>query len=629
MTDTHQTDAVQGKHPMLIAALGVVFGDIGTSPIYALRESFAGRTVLQLDLPNLLGVLSLILWALVLVVSVKYLLFVLRANNHGEGGIIALVALLNPVRTEPGATRYLFMVIGLFGACLLYGDGSITPAISILSAVEGLRVAAPQLSHFVIPITVVILVSLFALQSQGSSKIGHLFGPVMLLWFIVLAGLGLRGIIMEPIVLTAFNPYHGIAFFANNGLTGFLTLGAVFLVVTGGEALYADLGHFGVTPIRRAWFMIVFPALALNYMGQSALLIHRPAVVTAPFIHMAPGWAALPLVILATAASIIASQAVISGTFSLTRQAIRLGQLPRMRIIFTQPDQSGQVYLPLVNWLLMGACVALVLGFRSSNAMASAYGVAVSMDMLVTSILAIAVARRFNWHPLFAIAAGSLFVVIDSAFLGANLVKIPDGGWYVLLVAGFIFLLMWSWRAGRASLEAQLSKHETSQEAFLQLIKSHPPYRVSGTAVVLTSHDHLSIPAALTHHLACTHTLHERVIFLTVITDQQPHVPSSKRLEFQDLGQGIMRMQTHYGFSQPPNIPVALKFGDHLGIRIDTDAVIYVVGRKILTAKHQLSGLRYWQKIIFIWLARNAAPATTYYQLPENQVLEIGSRITL
>ena len=434
---------------------------------------------------------------------------------------------------------------------------------------------------------------------------------------------------MEPSVLTAFNPWHAVLFFANNGLTGFLTLGAVFLVVTGGEALYADLGHFGAAPIRRAWFLVVFPALVLNYLGQAALLIRQPNAMQAPFFHLAPDWAAMPLVILATVATIIASQAVISGAFSLTRQAIQLGQLPRMRVIFTQAEESGQVYLPLVNWLLMTACVALVVGFGSSDALASAYGVAVSMDMVVTTLLAVAVAWRFGWRPLLAVAAGVLFVTIDSAFLGANLAKIPDGGWYALLIAGLIFLVMWSWRAGRALLAERLAERAISQEAFLQQIEADPPYRVPGTAVVLTSHGESSVPVALVHHMACTQVLHERVIFLTVVTADQPHVPAAERLDFDDPGQGLVRMRVHYGFSQPPNIPIALKLGEHVGMPIDTESVIYILGRETLIARRDVPGLPYWQELIFVWLARNAARATAYYRLPEDRVLELGLQVAL
>jgi KUP system potassium uptake protein len=451
----------------------------------------------------------------------------------------------------------------------------------------------------------------------------------MLLWFLVLAVLGLRGISMEPAILAAFNPWYAMTFFASNGLAGYLTLGAVFLVVTGGEALYADLGHFGVSPIRRSWFLIVFPALVLNYLGQGGLLLAQPDAIQAPFFHLAPDWAAIPLVVLATVATIIASQAVISATFSLTRQAIRLGQLPRMRVIFTHAEESGQIYLPLVNWLLMIACVALVIGFGSSEALASAYGVAVSMDMVVTTILAVAVARRFAWHPLLAVGAGVIFVIIDSAFLGANLAKIPDGGWYACVIAAVIFVMMWSWRSGRAMLTRRLEARSTVQEAFLKQLENKPPHRVPGTAVVLTGRDEPDIPASLVHHLACTGVLHERVLLLNVATAQQPRVPAAERLDFTELGSGLVRVCVHYGFSQTPNIPVALKLGEHVGLAVDTDSTIYLLSRETLIPGPGLRGLAFLQELIYLWMARNAARATAYFHLPEERVLELGLQVVL
>ncbi len=625
------------QRAMIITTLGVVFGDIGTSPLYALRESFNTAGAPALNSADLLGVLSLILWSLMLVISIKYLVFVLRADNQGEGGIIALVALLNPWKSKFGQPRYILMLMGLFGACLLYGDGTITPAISVLSAVEGLQVVAPRLSPFIVPLTIVILALLFLVQRYGSAQIGRLFGPIMLIWFLVLAILGIRGIITHPSVLVAFNPMYSVHFFANNGLAGFLTLGSVFLVVTGGEALYADLGHFGISPIRRAWFFIVFPALFLNYLGQGAMLINHPEAIRAPFFYLAPDWAMLPLVILATAAAVIASQAVISGTFSLTRQAIHLGQLPRMRVIFTQAEESGQVYLPLVNWLLMIASISLVIGFGNSGDLASAYGVAVSMDMVITTMLAIAVARRYHRCPVLALWIGSIFIIIDAAFLGANLAKIPDGGWYALVIAGIIFALMWSWRAGRELLATRLSHRAIRQNEFIQKIKNDPPYRAPGTAVVMTGAYGKHVPAALMHHMACTHILHERIIFLTVTTTDQPHVPANERLDFKDLGQGVMRARIRYGFSQPPNVPVALKLGEHIALKlgehidkpIDIDKITYILGQETLIARRDVPGLPYWQELIFVWLARNATRATAYYRLPEDRVLELGLQVSL
>ena len=428
MAESH-ANSPQARTGLALSALGVVFGDIGTSPLYALRISFHGDEVSKLNTPDVLGVLSLIVWALLLVISLKYLAFVLRADNNGEGGIIALVALLNPWRAKKRSLRHAMMLLGLFGAGLLYGDGTITPAISVLSAVEGVVVAEPSISHLVLPITVAVLIGLFAIQRHGSGRIGGWFGPIMLVWFLVLALLGLRGVLLEPKVFIALNPMYAVTFLAGHGLAGFLTLGAVFLVVTGGEALYADLGHFGARPIRHGWFLIVLPALLINYLGQGALLIADPQTVDAPFFRLAPAWATIPLVILATLATIIASQAVITGTFSLTRQAMQFRQLPRMRVIHTEAGEAGQIYLPAVNWLLMLACILLVLGFRSSEALASAYGVAVSMDMLITTVLTVTVALRFGWFPAMAVLGGASFLIIDSTFLVATLYNIMDGGW--------------------------------------------------------------------------------------------------------------------------------------------------------------------------------------------------------
>jgi KUP system potassium uptake protein len=627
-TDTAESADLQLR-PALIGALGVVFGDIGTSPLYALRESFAGNGTPALDTVSLLGTLSLILWALVLVISIKYLMFVLRADNQGEGGIIALVALLNPWRSTRREARYWLMLMGLFGACLLYGDGTITPAISVLSAVEGLHVALPALSHYVVPLTLLILVVLFSAQRYGTGRIGRFFGPLMLVWFVVLAALGLRGILLQPSVLEAFNPWYAVTYLIHHGDTAFLTLGAVFLVVTGGEALYADLGHFGIKPIRYAWLLIVFPALVLNYLGQAALVMQQPETIQAPFFHLAPDWAVIPLVLLATVATIIASQAVISGTFSLTRQAIHLRQLPRMQVLFPQAESSGQVYLPVVNWLLMGACLALVVGFGSSDRLASAYGVAVSMDMVITTLLAVAVARRYGWHLAVLAGLGLLFLTVDGSFLAANLAKIPDGGWYALLVAGFIFVLMLTWRAGRRLLAWRLADRSTTQDDFLARIEADPPYRVPGAAVVLTSDDSAFVPPALLHHMSCTRVLHERVILLTVVTADRPHVPASERLEYENLGLGIFRLRVTYGFSQPPNIPVALKLCDHIGLQVDVDSVVYLVARETLIARRDVPGLPFWQERLFVWLARNAGRATAYYQLPEGRVLELGLQVWL
>jgi KUP system potassium uptake protein len=630
MADT-QIDSSQDRQSLVLPALGVVFGDIGTSPLYALRVSFHGNEAPALNIADVLGVLSLIVWALLLVISLKYLAFVLRAHNKGEGGIIALVALLNPWRAKKRSTRHVMMLLGLFGACLLYGDGTITPAISVLSAVEGLEVAEPAISHLVIPITVVILIGLFSIQRHGSGRIGRWFGPIMLVWFLVLALLGLHGMWVEPKVLMAINPIYAIQFLAGHGLVGYLTLGAVFLVVTGGEALYADLGHFGARPIRHGWFLIVLPALLINYLGQGALLIADPGAVDAPFFRLAPVWATMPLVALATVATIIASQAVITGTFSLTRQAIQFGQLPRMRVIHTDASEAGQIYLPLVNWVLMLACLLLVLSFRSSEALASAYGVAVSMDMLITTILTVTVALRFGWFPAMAVLGGACFLVIDSAFLGANLFKIADGGWYALMVGGLIFIVMATWRNGRRLLAKKLEQRGTSIEAFIADLESDPPHRVPGTAVVMVGSNFFkTIPASLTHHLQCSHVLHERVILLNVETEMVPHVAAADRLDYETLGAGVIRMQLHYGFSQTPNVPVALKLSDHFGLSVDTDDVIYILARETIIPRREIRSLAfYWQEVFFSWLTRNAGRATVYYNLPPERVLELGLQVEI
>lgn len=626
-----QDETSQERLSLILPALGVVFGDIGTSPLYALRVSFHGSQAPALNVADVLGVLSLIVWALLLVISLKYLTFVLRANNKGEGGIIALVALLNPWRAKKRSVRYILMLLGLFGACLLYGDGTITPAISVLSAVEGLSVAAPGISHLILPITVAVLIGLFAIQRHGSGRIGRWFGPIMLLWFVVLGLLGLRGVLLEPQVLVALNPIHALRFLMAHGLVGFLTLGAVFLVVTGGEALYADLGNFGASPIRLGWFLIVLPALLLNYFGQGALLIADPSAVDAPFFRLAPLWASGPLVVLATVATVIASQAVITGTFSLTRQAIQLGQLPRMRVIHTEAGEAGQIYLPVINWLLMTACLLLVLGFGSSNALASAYGVAVSMDMLITTLLIISVAQRYGWFPAFVVFGGAVFMVIDSAFLGANLYKIPDGGWYALVVAGLIFIVMTIWRNGRALLAEKLAQRGTTIEAFMARLENDPPYRVPGTAVVMVGRNFAkTVPASLVHHLQCVHVLHERVILLNVETEQVPHVPATERLEYENLGLGVLQMRLHYGFSQIPNVPVALKLSEHLGLPVDPDDATYILARETLVPRRWIPGLPYfWQEVFFAWLDRNAGRATEYYKLPSERVLELGLQVEL
>ena len=613
--------------PLSLGALGIVYGDIGTSPIYALREAFHGHDAVSANSANLLAILSLILWSLLIVISCKYLLYVMRASNKGEGGIIALVALVNPWRAAPGSSRHILMITGLFGACLLYGDGTITPAISVLSAIEGLETITPAFKPYVVPITVGILIALFLLQKRGTGGIGKLFGPVMLVWFGVLAALGVSGIVQAPEVLVAVNPLLGLSFLANHGLAGFLVLGTIFLVVTGGEALYADMGHFGVKPIRYAWFGLVLPALTLNYFGQGAMLLSNPDMQQ-PFYELAPEWAMISLVALATVATIIASQAVISGVFSLTRQAVQLGQLPRMNIVQTSREEYGQIYIPTVNWLLMIATIALVIGFGSSSNLAAAYGVAVSTDMVITTVLAFFVARRFNWHPLAAGLMTAGFIVVDLAFAGANLFKIPEGGWYPLVIAALLFIVMSTWRGGRQLLAKRLQDDTEPLEDFIERVKHEMPRRLPGAAIFMTANKPRT-PPMLFRHLEHHEVLHETVLLMTVVTEDEPRVPASERLEIEDLGEGFHRVTARYGFMQDVNVPVALKLCGEFGLDIELDKATYYVGRETLIPKADVPGMMFWRENLFAFLSRNGARATAFYGIPHERVVELGIQVEL
>lgn len=613
--------------PLSLGALGIVYGDIGTSPIYALREAYLGHGAVAANAANLLGILSLILWSLILVISGKYLLYVMRASNNGEGGIIALVALLNPWHASPGSSRHVLMITGLFGACLLYGDGTITPAISVLSAIEGLETVTPAFEPYVVPITVGILIALFLLQSRGTGGIGKLFGPVMLIWFATLAALGIGGIVQAPQVLTAVNPLLGVEFLLTHQLAGFLVLGTIFLVVTGGEALYADMGHFGINPIRIAWFGLVLPALVLNYFGQGAALLANPDIKQ-PFYELAPNWAMIPLVVLATIATIIASQAVISGVFSLTRQAVQLGQLPRMNIVQTSRKEYGQIYIPTVNWMLMIATIALVVGFGSSSNLAAAYGVAVATDMVITTILAFFVARRFNWHPLAAALMTVLFLTIDLAFAGANYFKIPDGGWYPLVIAALLFIVMSTWRGGRNLLKMRLHQDTAPIEDFIAHVEQESPRRLRGTAVFMTANKPQT-PPMLYRHLEHHEVLHKQVVLLTILTEDVPRVPASERLQIEEYGQGFYRVIASYGFMQTVNVPVVLKFCGEFGLDINPDNVTYYVGRETLIPSADVPGMMLWREKLFAYLSRNSARATAFYAIPHERVVELGIQVEL
>ena len=608
---------------LCLASLGIVYGDIGTSPLYAMRECFYGQHGVSPTHANVLGVLSLILWSLILIISVKYLTLILRADNRGEGGILALATLVSDVLRRG---KFLFL-LGLFGAALLYADGMITPAISVMGAVEGLHVATPLFDHYVVPVAVVILIGLFFFQSRGTTGVGAVFGPITMIWFIAISLLGIGHIIRAPEVLAAINPVHGYEFFMLNGWRGFVVLGAVFLVVTGGEALYADIGHFGTAPIRLTWFAVVLPALTLNYFGQGALLLVQPDAAVNPFYRMAPPWALYPLVVLATAAAVIASQAIISGAFSLTMQAIQLGYSPRLRAVYTSERVIGQIYVPVVNWGLMVACVALVLGFRNSSNLAAAYGVAITTTMLITTILFYVVARRrWRWPAAAALPIAAFFITIDLAFFGANILKIAHGGWFPLLVSAAILFLMLTWRKGRRVLRSRLGEICIPLDEFLSELKNQNIRRVPGTAVYMSG-NRFGTPLALLHNLKHNKVLHEQVVLLTVRTEEVPYLVNAKdRVALEDLHEGFWRAQIHFGFIEKPNVPVALDRVKQADLRFDPMRTTYFIGRETILATRKL-GLSSWRGSIFAWMTRNAGDVTSYFCLPPNGVVELGARV--
>ncbi len=611
-----------------LAALGVVYGDIGTSPLYALRECFHGPHAIAPLPANILGVLSLIFWSLVIVISIKYLVFVLRADNHGEGGILSLTALATPIKPSGRSEHTFLIMLGIFGAALLYGDGVITPAISVLSAMEGLTVATPVLSRFVVPSTIVILVGLFLFQNHGTAKVGRIFGPVMLVWFAALAVLGIAQIVRHPSVLVAVNPAYASDFFIQNGWHGFLILGAVFLVVTGGEALYADMGHFGTRPIRIVWFSVVLPALLLNYFGQGALLLEDPEAAHNPFYRLAPAWALYPMIILATSAAVIASQAVISGAFSLTMQAVQLGFSPRLKINHTSTREYGQIYIPAVNWALMLGCIAIVLGFRTSSNLAAAYGVAVTSTMVITTILFYVVARRlWGWSMLVAAPLALFFLIIDVAFFGANIIKVADGGWFPLLLAWLVFSVMTTWKTGRRILNERIQSEARLLEEFLEEVERHPPRRVPGTAIFMNGNASRT-PPALLHNLEHNKVLHKRVLFLTVKTRLVPFVSVDERVETESLGNGFYRLKVYYGFMEDPDIPKVLERMQATGLTYDRTDTTYFLGRETIIAAKR-PGMALWRERLFSVISHNATSATAYFCLPPDRVVEMGEQIEI
>ena len=616
----------QRRAALVVGAIGVVYGDIGTSPLYTLREAFHGAHALPLTTANVLGVLSVIFWALMIVVTFKYVTLVLRADNRGEGGVLALTALVSRGLEGHPQRRWWLVGFGIFGAAMFYGDGMITPAISVLSAVEGLEVMAPGLREFVIPTTLAILVALFAIQRHGTGRVGALFGPVMCVWFVTIAILGGLGVAREPAVLAAFNPQYAVAFFVESPVLSFLALGAI--VLAGTEALYADMGHFGKSPIRRAWVLFVMPALVLNYFGQGALILADPTAVKNPFYLLAPAWGLLPLVVLATCAAVIASQAVISGAFSLTRQAIQMGYCPRLTITHTSEKQIGQIYVPFINWALLIAVILLVIGFKSSSNLAGAYGIAVTLAMLIDSISLFVVMRRlWLWPTVLALAVAVPFIVIDVSFLASNSLKIPEGGWFPILSGIVVFTLLTTWKKGRAVLMRRLADDAMPLDVFIQSVEAAPRTRVAGTAVFLTSTPN-RVPHALLHNLKHNKVLHERVVFLTVLTEDIPAVAAEDRYEAVPLGCEFFQIIARYGFKEDPDIPELLEHCGRRGFVFDMMETSFFVSRETLIAT-VAPGMALWRERLFVSMSKNATKASDFFRIPSNRVVELGTQVEL
>ena len=618
-----------------MAALGIVYGDIGTSPIYAFKECFAPGHGAPVSSSNVLGVVSLILWSLLLIVTVKYLVYVLRADNKGEGGILALLSLAFPEAKTGHRSRLAksFAAIGIGGACLLYGDGIITPAISVLGAVEGLKVAGAGLDQFILPISVFIIVILFAAQRAGTAKVGRIFGPITLVWFVAIAVLGIRGILMQPEILKAFNPLHGLSFLAGHGKIGLVVLGSVVLAVTGGEALYADMGHFGPRPIRLAWFVAVFPALVLNYLGQGALLLAQPEIAATstfnPFYQLCPQWALYPLVILATAAAIIASQALISGAYSLTMHAIQLGYMPRLVIEHTSEHERGQIYMPQVNFALMVACLGLIFGFKTSENLASAYGVAVTFTMVTTTLLFFFASQRvFGWSRLHASLVAGGMLMVEGPLAIANLLKIPHGGWFPLLIAGAMFLIMSTWKTGRRLVWERLRVSAMPAVKFIADMAKKDTLRVAGTAVYMASSPHTT-PMALLHNLKHNKVLHKRITFFTICVDEDPVVDKAHRLEVERMEGGFWRVQAHYGFMETPNIQAILRQCAEHDLEFHEMETTFFLSRETVIPKADNGGMNIWQERLFAIMVRNALSATAYFRLPANRVVELGMQVEI
>ncbi|MSQ00192.1 MAG: potassium transporter Kup [Methylotenera sp.] len=612
-----------------LAALGVVFGDIGTSPLYTIKEVFSvGAHPVPLTEVNMYGILSLIVWALIVVVSVKYVAFIMRADNRGEGGIMALLALASHNTAGNPKKQHTIMLLGILGACMFYADGMITPAISVLSAVEGLDLAAPILHPLILPVTLIVLFILFWAQSKGTALVGAFFGPIMLLWFGTLAVLGILGIMQNPTILHAINPMYAFSFFAASPWIAFVALGAVVLAVTGAEALYADMGHFGRFPIRLAWFGLVLPALILNYFGQGALILQHPESIKNPFYLLAPEWMLFPLIILATLAAVIASQAVITGAFSVSRQALQLGYLPRMHVEHTSESEEGQIYMPRVNWGLMIGVMVLVLSFKSSGNLAAAYGIAVTGDMVITTLLAgIVFHHIWGWSKARTAALVTLFLIVDVAFFSANVLKIPDGGWAPLVIGIIIFTLMLTWKSGRDMLYTKLRNDAMAIDPFIAAIGAHPPTRVSGTAIFMTPNPD-GVPHAMLHNLKHNKVLHEKMVLLTVKFLDFPHTTIEERVSVEDLPYEFYRVTIRYGFKDEPDLPRDLAMCAELGLILDAMDTSFFVGKEILIPSGK-TGMAFWRKKIFIGLFRSAETITNQFKLPPNRVVELGSQLKI
>ncbi|MES2832086.1 MAG: potassium transporter Kup [Pseudomonadota bacterium] len=625
MESTHQKSTTSA---LTLAAIGIVYGDIGTSPLYTLKEVFSKQHGLPLTEANLFGVISLILWGLIIIVSLKYVTLILRANNRGEGGVMALVALALASVTPHSRWYFPLTLVGLSGAALFFGDGIITPAISVLSAIEGLEIATPALKPFVVPLTVVVLVALYMVQHKGTAGIGKWFGPIIVVWFVTLGAMGVVNIIDNPNILAALNPVYALRFLMQSGWLAFLALGAIVLAFTGAEALYADMGHFGKRPIRLAWFMVVFPGLGLNYLGQGALLLANPDAVSNPFYQQLGAWSIYPLVALATMATVIASQATISGTFSIVQQAISLGFLPRMRVIYTSEREIGQIYIPLINWLQLIAVIMAVVGFGSSTNLASAYGIAVTATMLMTTILTFFVIRyKWKYNLLLCWAATGFFLVIDVTLFAANTLKIMSGGWFPLVLGAVMLAVMLTWKEGRGLLGQNIRTHSINLADFMTSLFAKPPVRVEGTAIYFRAPGD-GVPNALLHNLLHNKVLHDRTVFLTVVTADIPYVPIAERITIEDLGENCHQINVNYGFKDEPDVMKALERCHDIGFAIEPMETSFFVARQNVIPKVG-SGMALWRESIFASMMRNSRDAADYYRIPANRVIEIGTQVEI